>query len=234
MNKTQNKNRQVFCADALEWLNLYQAQPDHSFIASLPDKSEFQSLTLNEWKKWFTDTAQLILHKTHPNGITIFYQSDILVEGTWVDKSYLIMKAAELENAELLFHKIICRTKPGIITFGRPAYSHLIAFSKNWRMPKERFSMPDVFPDIGEKTWERGMGLNACLGVADFLAQKTSTKTLINPFCGEGSMLAAANARNLHAIGIERSAKRAEKSQRLKLNEDETDWILVNNQECKE
>ena len=171
------------------------------------------------------NTAQLIIQKTPEDGLTLFYQSDIKFEGTWVDKSFLIMKAAEKENSELLFHKILCRTKPGILTFGRPAYSHLIAFSKNSRLELNQVTIPDVLPDLGEKTWERGMGLIACLKIATFLKEHTKTTTLINPFCGEGSILAAAQLRGLDVIGIERSPKRARTAEILKINEDETDWI---------
>ena len=92
-------------------------------------------------------------------------------------------------------------------------------------MPENCTTFADVVPDIGEKTWQRGMGLNACLGIADFLAKQTSTKMLINPFCGEGSMLAAANARGLDSMGIERSLKRVQKAQLLQINETETSWF---------
>jgi len=224
--KNRQPIREVIFDDALIWLNQHRVTAETSFVASLPDKSEFPKFTLNDWKTWFGDTAELIIKKTPPEGIAIFYQSDIKVEGTWIDKSFLIMKAAERQNAELLFHKIICRTLPGILTLGRPAYSHLIGFSRNFRMPENCTLFADVVPDIGEKTWQRGMGLNACLGIADFLEKKTTTKTLINPFCGEGSMLAAANARGLDAIGIERSPKRVQKAQHLQLDETETSWVF--------
>lgn len=218
--------RKVYCEDALLWLKNHTPEKGESFVASLPDISEFPKHNLEQWKDWFISTAALIFEKTHEDGVTLFYQSDIKFEGTWVDKGFLIMKAAELMQRELLFHKIICRTKPGIVTFGRPAYSHLIAFSKNLRIKEGHGGMADVVPDIGDKTWQRGMGLSACLGVAQFLAKETNTQTLVNPFCGEGSMLAAANARGLSAIGIERSPKRAEKAMLLTLSEDESKWVL--------
>ncbi len=220
-----NNNRKIVCEDALSWLANHQVIPDSSFVASLPDKSEFSGLTLDQWKTWFMSTAVLIFEKTPAEGVAFFYQSDIKVEGVWVDKSFLIMKAAELAGVELLFHKIICRTKPGIITLGRPAYSHLLCFSKNFRPSADKFSFADVIPDIGEKTWVRGMGLNACLQIATFISRQTTSKVLINPFCGEGSMIAAANAKDLSAIGIERSPKRARKAEQLKVSADGLSFI---------
>jgi tRNA G10 N-methylase Trm11 len=44
--------------------------------------------------------------------------------------------------------------------------------------------------------------------IAKFIAEQTKTKLVINPFCGEGSVLLAANHWGLDAIGIERSPKR--------------------------
>ena len=191
-------------------------------VASLPDISEF-NLSLSEWKAWFLDTAALILSKCPDDGVVVFYQSDIKMDGIWVDKSYLCQKAAESVGSSLLWHKIACRTQVGSTTFGRPAYSHVLCFSKSARV-SDQIGGIDVLPDVGEKTWQRGMGLQTCLVIAKFLATHTATHTVIHPFCGEGSMLAAANFMGLHAIGVERSAKRAEKARTLKITPDGRTW----------
>ncbi len=210
--------RTVFCDDAISWLNNNHIVENCSLIASMPDISEFTNTSLNKWKEWFFETAKLVLDKTPENGVSIFFQSDIKVEGVWVDKSYIVQKAAEAVGSELLWHKIICRVTPGIATFGRPAYSHILCFSKNLRLKDLSKCTPDVIPDLGDKTWERGMGLEACLMIGKFLVEQTTTQTLIHPFCGQGSMLAVANAFGLNAIGIERSPKRADLARELSLS----------------
>lgn len=210
-------SRIVHCEDAIKWLESQSLLSGSSLLGSLPDISEFPSYSLVQWKEWFIKTAELILSKTDPNGVTLFYQTDIKVDGRWVDKGYLVQKAAENLGHELLWHKIICRIRPGGIMFGRPAYSHVLCFSKNLKVDVSK-STADVIPDIGDKTWERGMGLEACIVMAKFVATQTPTKTLVNVFCGEGSMLAAANAFGLDAVGVERSPKRAEKARNLSLN----------------
>ncbi len=191
-------------------------QSSSSLVASLPDISEFSGTPLKEWKEWFTTTAALILSRCPDDGVSIFYQSDIKVDGTWVDKSYLCQKAAEAQGHELLWHKLICRVPPGTTTFGRPAYSHLLCFSKGVKATADK-STPDVLPELGDKVWERGMGLNACLLAARFIAEQTVTRKVVNPFCGQGSMLAAANHYGLEAMGIERSPKRAERARTLEI-----------------
>lgn len=211
--------RTVYTEDAIDWLKNSPQIEESSLIASLPDISEFSNWSLPDWKEWFIQTAELILEKTPPNGVTIFFQSDIKWQGTWVDKAYLCQKAAERVGHELLWHKIFCRFPPGTATFGRPAYSHMLCFSKAFRVDISK-ALPDVIPDLGEKTWERGMGLEASLLAAKFIIKQTTTKKIIHPFCGEGSMLAAANFVGLEAIGIERSPKRAELARLLQVSPD--------------
>lgn len=216
--------REVYCSDAIGWLNDFVPKEGYSFLGSLPDYSEFPGLTLDEWKKWFQDTAELILSRTSPEGVSIFFQSDIKHESLWVDKAFIIQKAAEKLGHNLLWHKIFCRMVPGTITFGRPSYSHMLCFSKEIR-PDLGKSTADVVSDLGEKTWVRGMGLEASLIASEFVFKETSTRTLVNPFCGEGSVLAAANAVGLNAIGIERSPRRAEKAKNLKVSPDKKSFI---------
>lgn len=215
--------RDVFCTDALEWLKQYQDPGGRSFLGSLPDISEFPGYSLESWKDWFQQTAELILDKTSRDGVTIFFQSDIKFNGLWVDKSFLIQKVAEKLGHHLLWHKIFCRAPAGTIMFGRPSYSHMLCFSRTI-IPDISKSTADVIPDLGEKTWVRGMGLQASLMASDFVKKHTETKTLVNPFCGEGSVLAAANYVGLHSIGIERSPKRAQKAKTLTVSEDAKGW----------
>ncbi len=215
--------RSVYCEDAILWLESKEIQAGCSFVTSMPDISEFPGHSLSDWKKWFIQTASLVLSRCPDDGVTIFYQSDIKVDGAWVDKGYLCQKAAEALGHELLWHKVVCRSPAGIATFGRPSYSHMLCFSKAVKAELSK-STADVIPDLGDKTWQRGMGLEACLIAAKFIAEQTSTTTIINPFCGEGSMLAVANACELHAIGIERSPKRAEKARTLQVVKEKPSW----------
>lgn len=221
MIASENPNRIVYCDDAIEWLKKAEIDPASSFIASMPDISEFTGMPLEKWKEWFMNTAELVLSRTPDEGVSVFYQSDIKMDGEWVDKAYLVQKMAEKTGSALLWHKIICRVKPGYATFGRPAYSHILCFSKKLRLRDLRHSTPDVIPDIGDKTWERGMGLEACIMIAKFLSEQTQTKTLIHPFCGQGAMLAMANHYGLNAIGIERSPKRADMARALTVVKEE-------------
>ena len=219
--------RTVICEDAILWLKNYKDEGGTSFLGSLPDFSEFPGSSLGEWKHWFHETSELILSKTSPEGVTIFFQSDIKHEGLWVDKSFIVQKAAEKIGHHLLWHKIFCRAPAGTVMFGRPAYSHMLCFSKTV-VPDIGKSTADVIPDLGEKTWVRGMGLEASFFAVNFILKQTSTRTLINPFCGEGSVLAAASYLGLDSIGIERSSKRAKKAREIYVSQEDKKFFFMN------
>ncbi|MBY0517175.1 MAG: hypothetical protein K2P81_09715 [Bacteriovoracaceae bacterium] len=211
--------REVITSDAIEWLKNFEPQEGTSLLASLPDISEFPGYSLDEWKAWFLETSTLVLSKTPSQGVCIFFQSDIRVEGEWIDKGYICQKAADSLGMKTLWHKVVCRAPVGQATFGRPGYSHVLCFTHDLKIDLAR-SNGDVWPETGEKTWVRGMGIEVCLNIARFLKEQTPTHTLIHPFCGQGSMLAAANFFGLKAVGIERSAKRAEKARQMQLTKD--------------
>jgi hypothetical protein len=206
--------RVIHHADALVWLKENGTLDGCSIVTSLPDVSEFPNSTLQEWKNWFTETASLVMSKCPDNGLTIFYQTDIKKDGEWIDKGFLCQIAAEKSGQKLIAHKIVCRTQPGNVAFGKPGYSHLICFSKAV-LPQIEKSLTDVLPDAGQVSWTRGMGINACRLACQMVLNFTDTKTIVDPFCGHGSVLAVANDMGLNAVGVERSLKRVKKAQSL-------------------
>lgn len=217
-------NRQIFQEDAIAWLKEKKSLSGESYFASLPDYSEFPQHSLIEWKEWFVKTAGLILEKTSENDVAVFFQSDIKFEGQWIDKSFLCQKAAEEVGARLLWHKIACRAPAGITTFGRPSFSHILCFSKSFLLDPSQ-STPDVMPELGEKSWQRGIGLKPAFMIARFIKETVGSHTLINPFCGEGAMLASANHFGLDAIGVEKGKKRAERAQKIQISDDCGRWV---------
>ena len=209
--------RTILNQDALAWLSEPHDLTGCSIITSLPDYSEFKSMSLDEWKQWFLTAAKLVLSRCPSAGVVIFFQSDIKHEVVWIDKGYLCQKAAEEAGHVLLWHKIVCRFAPGKSSFGRPAYSHLLCFSRA-AMLDGAGVMADVLPQTGEVTWTRGMGMDACIAACQFILSQTRSHTVVDPFCGHGTVLAVANSLGLNGIGVELVARRAQKARSLKVS----------------
>ena len=207
--------RTVEQGDGIAWLARGPLPADHAIVTSLPDVSEMPELG-DGWAAWFVETVALACRQVADEAVAIFYQTDIRRGGRWVDKGYLVQKGAESAGSHLLWHKVVCRVPPGIITMGRPSYAHMLAFSRALRIDPGR-STADVLPSTGAMPWSRAMGGAAGAVAARFRLADTACRTVVDPFCGLGTMLAVANAHGLDAIGIERTARRARKARTLRL-----------------
>ncbi len=211
--------REVHCAEALAWLAERGVLAATAAVTSLPDVSEV-ALSLPEWRGWFLDAVRRVVDAVPPASGAVFFQSDIKRDGIWVDKGALVLRAAEDAGARILFHKIICRGPPGRLTPGRPGYTHLIAVSRAATCPDE-LPIPDVITDPGPAPWVRAMGVRAAGHAVRFVRDHLGAETVLDPFCGVGTVLAAANAEGLGAIGVDRSRRRCERARELVLRPDE-------------
>ncbi len=186
-----------------------------SVITSLPDVSEV-GMTLDRWRPWFEDAAALVMQSIDPQGVAIFFQSDIKHAGRWIDKGALVTRAAERVGVGMLFHKIVCRRPPGFAGFGRASYAHMLGFA-SWPL-REKHARIDVLPDGGSKPGVKSMGVKACLDACQFVKNETPTRTVVDPFCGFGTVLAVANALGLDAIGVDASSRMVKKARALQID----------------
>jgi Domain of unknown function (DUF309) len=207
-------SRLIVQGDGLAWLARHPADAQASVITSLPDVSELPELGFDGWRAWFVDAARVVLRWLPAAGSAIFYQSDIRHAGVWVDKGYLVMRAAEAEGVPLVWHKIVCRRPAGTATWGRASYSHMLCFTRGALAAPARASA-DVLPDAGEMAWSRAMGSAACEVACRYLREQTATRVVVDPFCGRGSVLATASALGFDVIGVELSGKRCRAARAL-------------------
>jgi hypothetical protein len=226
--QTNNAKYEIICADAVQWLNS-QTVLDGYVVTSLPDYSEMQHLTLEQWKEWFTNTVQLICEKMPSDSTCIFYQTDVkithqaqygekkrVVCEEYIDKSYLCQLGASRANVKLLWHKNFLLSYVGAVKFGRPNFSHMLCFGKDKVDKLEQFSLPDVL-DRGDMIYPKATGINACL-IAMFHCKNAGAKTIIDPFCGKGSILLAANYFGLDAIGVDIGTTRCREAKKMREN----------------
>jgi hypothetical protein len=211
--------REVHCADAIGWMKARGTLPDTCAVTSLPDVSEV-GLALPVWREWFLAAVQLVVDAVPDESAALFFQSDIKREGVWIDKGALVTRAAEDAGAHVLFHKIICRRPPGMLTLGRSGYTHLIAVSRAMKCP-DVLPIPDVVTDAGRQLWVRAMGVRAAAHAVRFARDHVGAESIFDPFCGIGTVLAVANRFGLDAVGVEKSRKRCEHARELKVAESE-------------
>jgi hypothetical protein len=188
-------------------------------VTSLPDVSEV-NLALPAWRAWFLEAVRLVVEAVPAESAALFFQSDIKRDGAWIDKGAMVVRAAEDAGAHVLLHKVVCRRPPGILTYGRPGYTHLIAVSRALRCP-DVLPIPDVIVDAGEQKWVRAMGVRAAGHAVRFARDQAGGRVVFDPFCGVGTVLAVANALGLDALGVERARKRCEQSRVLAVRADE-------------
>jgi hypothetical protein len=129
----------------------------------------------------------------------------------------LVTQAARAAGAHVLFHKVICRVPAGTRTFGRPAFTHLLCFSRAGRVPDDT-GIPDVVTDPGRQIWARAMGLRACAAAVGYVVKHDRADVVVDPFCGRGTVLAVACALGRAAVGVERSPKRCDQSRALQVH----------------
>src|SRR6185369_9391458 len=173
--RTTGPSRAVHHADAVAWLRAQGRLAGASIVTSLPDVSEMPSGDLPSWRRWFEDAAHLCLDTVGDDGVAIFFQSDIRHGGLWIDKGAMVARAAERAGSPLLFHKIVCRKRPGTVTFGRASYSHLLGFARVVR-PAPARATADVIADAGFMPGKKSMGVNACADACRFVMTETATR----------------------------------------------------------
>lgn len=218
--------RTVHHGDGLAWLEAARRAgggviPGASIVTSLPDVSELPELSREAedgWERWFVEAASACCAAVQESALAIFFQSDVKHGGRWIDKGALVARAAREAGLRTVFHRIVLRVPAGTVTHGRAGYSHLLAFSRAATLDLARPG-PDVLPEAGPTTWTRGMGLHACRAACEAVIALTPTRTVVDPFCGHGTVLAVANALGLDAVGVELGGKRARRAARLTVEE---------------
>ncbi len=205
--------RDVYCADSIPWMETRGQIPGACAVTSLPDVSEV-NMALTVWRAWFLNAVRLVIDSVPDESAALFFQSDIKQDGVWIDKGAMVIRSAEDSGAQVLFHKVVCRRPPGMLTYGRPGYTHLIAVSRAMKCP-DVLPMPDVITDMGRQPWVRAMGVRAAGDAVRFAKDQVGASVVFDPFCGVGTVLAVANALGLDALGVEKSRKRCEQSRLL-------------------
>jgi hypothetical protein len=189
-------NRKVVCRDAFDVLGAIK--PVKAMITSLPDASEI-GCGLADYEGWFTEAASLSMCAIADDGVAIFYQGDRKHHGVLLSKASLLCDVARKLGLRLLWHKIALRNPVGVTNLFRPSYLHLMAFSKSLHSGKPT---PDVI-EAGKTIYRNAMGINAAVVAVKFAIEIAKARTIYDPFCGRGTVLAVANALGCNSVGFD-------------------------------
>ena len=202
--------RKVRCCDGLEFLQT--AGEVKALITSLPDAGEM-GYALNDYQTWFSHATALLMSAVASDGVIVFYQTDRRHKGTLLSKAALLCNTASSQGLRLLWHKIVLQSNVGTISLFRPSYTHMMAFSKLLRSGKPT---PDVI-EAGKKIYKNGMGINAASVAVRFARHSAKTRTIYDPFCGQGTVLAVANALGCDSIGCDIDPSQCNQARKLRL-----------------
>ena len=220
--------RTALCADSVAWLEIQAALPRRCHvITSLPDIGELKPrMTPAAYEAWFSGVITSLLEKLEPHSVAIFYQTDGRnsgLDGAWLDKGFLCTLGARAAGATMLWHKIVCAGRPAQVRTGRPAFAHLLCFSKRLR---PAIPSVDVLPQRGHMEYPAAAGEAACSAAVQFVRRAHALRPgdsldasdalrpalVLDPFCGYGSVLALASAWGLDSMGIDTNQHRCQQS----------------------
>lgn len=198
-------------------------------VTSLPDVTELRNPPLSissaaEYSLWFTATVEVLVSKLRRNCVAVFFQTDAVCGEAFIDKAALCAAGAAQAGGAPFFHKIALRAPLGALKRSTPGFTHVLCFvgpsgldapvSSAARGAERRW--PDTFAR-GATAWPRGIGADAARLAAAFLRDGLGADTMLNPFCGTGITLAAANDAGMDALGVDLSPKRARHARLMQL-----------------
>lgn len=201
--------RTVICANSLPLLGFEQRG---AILTSLPDPDEM-ALSIDEWRWWFTSAIRRCCEALPDGHPAVFYQTDRKAGGAWLSKAGIVLEQAQRLGLAVIWHKIVGASfAPGVY---RPSYSHLIAVGHEVRPGK---ASPDLILR-SRSLYERGADVAAARFAADWIANYS--ELCIDPFCGHGTFLAAAEEAGMEAVGIDIDPVVCEVARSLRLPERE-------------
>ena len=213
--------RELVHADALEWLREQEVLRGALFT-SLPDVIELDMEGREEeYEAWFVDAAELAMSRLADKSVAIFYQTDVkvcassnpkgkrvqsgmregaLMSSGWIDKSLLCQQAARRVGCRLLWRKVVVKGNIDAASVRRPEFTHLLCFGKgDVAYDTTHFAVPDLMPR-GLMVWAKAIGVDAAMLGVRFLREVMRATHVTDPFCGTGTILAAANIVGLDAV----------------------------------
>lgn len=201
---TESALRSVICGDAVEWCVKH---PEYGPVVTSPPDANELGVDISEWSPWFDEALLACLVVTGEKFPAVFYVTDRRHTGQIFSKADAVLAAAGSAGYHVLWHKIALRRDPGKLDLYRPTYSHMIAVGPPGTRGGK--ATPDVF-DRGHVLYPNGMGWRAATMAVEYVSAYAKGVPVVNPYCGRGTVLAAAQAAGLRAVGIDNDPDQCE------------------------
>lgn len=202
-------SREIICQDALKWLKSAKSVPN--VVTGICDLDEMPNYNMQQYLTFFKQITTQICNKLQPGCYAIFIQTDRKWQRQWIDKSYIISDIANKAGLKMIWHKIVLHRGVGATHLQRPTYAHMLCYSRDGTTGA---ATPDVI-DVGKKLYKNATPTSAANVALDFVKRYSKVKTVLDPFVGQGTIVALANQRGLDAIGIDIDPEQCEKARVL-------------------
>ena len=199
--------RQIIVADSLIWLKKQKNIPN--VITGICDLDE-TNMNMKDYLIFFKQVATLIFKNLSKNGYAIFMQTDRKYNKEWIDKSSILTNIALENGLKLVWHKIILNRDVGKIDLFRPTYSHMLCYTYEGTSGA---ATTDVI-NVSKRLYKNATPINAAKIALEFVKKyNTISSDIIDPFVGQGTIVALANKMNMNAIGIDIDSEQAKKAE---------------------
>jgi hypothetical protein len=202
----------IVCADSFEWLPANRDQG--SIVTSLPDASEIGIEDLNKYEKWVRRAATECFLSASEGCPVIFIQTDRRKGGRQFSKANLLMNIAQELGWFLLWHKIELSAEVGKSSLYRPTFRHMLCFGRGKMSAGQ--ATPDVIPP-SKRLYDMAFGFAAARVAVEFC--KKFSNGVLDPFCGYGTTLHAAEELGMDSVGVDIDQKVCEVAKKSDISE---------------
>lgn len=174
-------NIELICQDALVWLGSQSRLPN--VVTGICDLAETK-MTHDQYLVFFRQIAKLIFDKLDDGCYAIFIQTDRKHNRQLMDKSYMLSSIADSCGLRMAWHKIVLNRDVDKIDLYRPTYSHMVCYTRNGTSGR---ATPDVIP-ISKRGYRNATPVLAAKRAIEFVKTYSKTKSIIDPFVGQGTI----------------------------------------------
>lgn len=220
--------------------NMFQVLPEiwkekkstFHYIVGIPDSAEIEPRpTLVEYIKLLNQFSEAIFDASNDNSIFFFLQTDkySYEPPIWIDKMLYISQVAMKRGFYPFCKKIIINDFKQNDS-SRSTYTNLYGFMKVDKEVHNRNKqfMRDELLYNGNKTWINGFAVNAVDLCVRFIKRnsKVDDYYVVDPFIGQGSLLAVCDLYRIKSIGIDIEEEKVEVAKKLQISRDQLNRVI--------